>query len=147
MKLHTFSILKTCVSRITLAASAGFIFIFAACQEKPLKSDLNNGPSIEEIQHIYGHYIKGQYSDYIKHVASCKNKPRFYREQIINLYRQHDEQRKLEVGNIDSISVRHIEISPHAKHAKVFLIHHYQKAAPEEIILQMVYDEGAWHIK
>ena len=147
MKFNSNCILKTCVCCIIYVASAGFLFMLGSCTEHSSLSDPNLGPSPDEVKHIYSHYIKGQYSDFIKHIASCENKPRFYREQIINLYRQHDEQRMQEVGPLDSISVRKIEVSPHTQHAKVFIIHHYQKAAPEEIVLQMVFDQNKWKMK
>ncbi len=125
-----------------------FLMFIISCgnNETNNSSDIN-GPTIEEIQHIYKHYTEGHFSEYVSHIASCQGKPRFYREQVINLYKQQLAEQREMYGTIDSITIENITKTPDHQHATVLIRHYYSKSNPEEILLQMIYTEKGWKIK
>lgn len=139
--------LRNALTFFFLGGCIGCFSFFTSCAESSEPTSNQHAPSVDEIKHIYNHYIQGQYSDFVSHIASCDGKPRFYKEQIINVYRTQAQLRKEQYGEIDSISVQRIEVSPHTHHAKAYILHHYTKAPREEVLLQMVYHKNKWMIK
>ena len=136
---------KTYTHFFTIGVSLFFLFSCAKSQNE--QSSMEEGPTNEEIHKIYTHYIKGHYSEYVSHIASCQGKPRFYKEQLINLYKQQlAEQLKMH-GNIDSIKIERVHKSSTNQYAKVYIRHFYDKSSSEEVLLQMVYTEKGWKIK
>ena len=135
-------------AQLKIMLSIGLLlFIISCAKEETVQSSDKDGPTPKEIQNIYSHYIKGHYSEFVSHIASIQGKPRFYREQIINLYKQQAENQIEKFGKIDSIKVERINKSSDHKFASVNIILYYKNRTTEEIILQMVYTENRWKIK
>ena len=83
MKVNSrFYILKKTYTHF-LTIGVSLFFLFSCAKSQTEQSSMEEGPTNEEIHKIYTHYIKGHYSEYVSHIASCQGKPRFYREQII----------------------------------------------------------------
>ena len=138
IKVHARKLTAICMS---------LIFLISSCATNDAENSSETAPTKSEINHIYSHLLKGRYADYVKHIASCKDKPRFYREQMVNIHRIHAQQREAEMGKIDSISINRIETHSDTRHATIYLTHHYSNAPAEEVLLQMVYTENQWMIK
>ena len=129
------------------AICVSLILLISSCATNDTENTSETAPTISEINHIYSHLIKGRYADYVKHIASCKDKPRFYREQMVNIHRVQAQQRETEMGKIYSITINRLEPHSDTRHATVYLTHHYSNAPSEEVLLQMVYTENQWMIK
>ena len=126
----------------------GLLLVISACTKRESVSSSNEtGPTPEEVHHIYTHYIDGHFSEYVSHIASCQGKPRFYREQIINLYKQQWAELTEKYGKVDSIKIERIQKNNNNEYATVYIRQYYNKAVPEEILLQMVYTEKGWKLK
>ncbi len=141
------STFKKVHARMLTAICVSLILLISSCAPNDTENSSETAPTISEINHIYSHLIKGRYADYVKHIASCKDKPRFYREQMVNIHRVQAQQRETEMGKIDSITINRIEPHSDTRHATVYLTHHYSNAPAEEVLLQMVYTENQWMIK
>lgn len=126
----------------------GLLLVISACTKRESVGSSNEtGPTPEEVHHIYNHYIDGHFSEYVSHIASCQGKPRFYREQIINLYKQQWAELTEKYGKVDSIKIERIQKNNNNEYATVYIRQYYNKAVPEEILLQMVYTEKGWKLK
>lgn len=147
MKVNSrFYILKQTYTHF-LTIGVSLFFLFSCTKSQTEQSSMEAGPTHKEIHTIYNHYIKGHYSEYVSHIASCQGKPRFYKEQLINLYKQQlAEQLKMH-GNIDSIKIERVYKSSTNQYANVYIRHFYDKSSSEEVLLQMVYTEKGWKIK
>lgn len=122
------------------------LFVFS-CQEHTHKSDKDLGPNLSEIIHIYNYYKKGDFKEYVKHMASCDSMPDEYVKNIITLHKSQSNIRKETHGEIDSFKVNRIIKSTSNTHAKVLITHYYSNSTKEEILLQMVYKDNQWKIK
>ena len=139
---------KIAYGQLKLMLTIGCFLLAVSCnKQEEYRSSAEDGPTKEEIKHIYSHYIKGHFSEFVSHIASIQGKPRFYKEQIINLYKQQAEQQAETFGKIDSVKVEQIQKAANNKYATVKLSLFYKEASPEEVILQMVYTENGWKIK
>ena len=123
------------------------LVISASTKRESVGSSNETRPTPDEVHHIYNHYIDGHFSEYVSHIASCQGKPRFYREQIINLYKQQWAELTEKYGKVDSIKIERIQKNNNNEYATVYIRQYYNKAAPEEILLQMVYTEKGWKLK
>ena len=142
------NILKQTFTQLLKLLGIGLLLIVCSCTKNESdKSSDETGPTPEEVYHIYTHYIEGHFSEYVSHIASCQGKPRFYREQIINLYKQQWEELTENYGKVDSIKIERIHKSDNNEYAAVYIRQYYSKAESEEILLQMVYTEKGWKIK
>lgn len=124
-----------------------FLLLFSCGFDEPKPSTAEEGPTPYEIEHMYSHFMKGHFSEYVNHVASCKGKPRFYREQIINLYKQQLADQERLYGKIDSIRVEGIVKNKENTHANVYVRNFYHNTNSQSILLQMIYTENGWAIK
>ena len=140
--------LKQTYTQILNLLGIGLFLAVTACA-KPVSVPSSNetGPTPEEVHHIYSHYTEGHFSEYVSHIASCQGKPRFYREQIINLYKQQWAELTAKYGAVDSIKIERIQKNATNEHATVYIRQYYNNAAPEEILLQMIYTEKGWKLK
>lgn len=144
----TIHIMKQTYTNLIAVLGIGLLLLFSSCEkEENRPSSAEDGPSKEEIAHIYSHYTNHQFGEYVNHIASCKGKPRFYREQLINLYKLQFVDQEEQFGVIDSIHIERIIKSDDNKHAQVYIRHFYSKAPSEEVQLQMCYTSDGWKIK
>lgn len=144
----TIHIMKQTYTNLVAVLGIGLLLLFSSCKkEENRPSSAEDGPSKEEIAHIYSHYTNRQFGEYVNHIASCKGKPRFYREQIINLYKQQSIDQEEQFGVIDSIHIERIVKSDDNTYAQVYIRHFYSKAPSEEVLLQMCYTSDGWKIK
>ena len=144
----TIHIMKQTYTNLIAVLGIGLLLLLSSCEKEVNRpSSVEDGPSKEEIAHIYSHYTNRQFGEYVNHIASCKGKPRFYREQIINLYKQQSIDQEEQFGVIDSIHIERIVKSDDNTHAQVYIRHFYSKAPSEEVLLQMCYTSDGWKIK
>ena len=147
MKVNSrFYILKQTYTRF-LTIGVSLFFLFSCAETQTEQSSMESGPTKEEIHTIYTHYIKGHFSEYVSHIASCQGKPRFYKEQLINLYKQQLAEQVKKHGIIDSIKVERIDKNNTNQYANVYIRHFYDKSSSEGVLLQMVYTEKGWKVK
>lgn len=144
----TIHIMKQTYTNLLAVLGIGLLLLFSSCEkEENHPSSVEDGPTKDEIAHIYSHYTNRQFSEYVNHIASCKGKPRFYRELLINLYKQQFVDQEEQFGVIDSIHIERIVKSDDNKHAQVYIRHFYSKVPSEEVLLQMCYTSDGWKIK
>ena len=140
--------LKQTYTQLLRLLGIGLLLITSSCSKREsVNSSDEAGPTPEEVYHIYNHYINGHFSEYVSHIVSCQGKPRFYREQIINLYKQQWAELTNKYGKVDSIKIERIQKGNNNEYATVYIRQYYNKVDAEEILLQMVYTEKGWKIK
>ncbi len=100
-----------------------------------------------EISKIYNNYVNRNFREYTNHIASCQGKPRFYREQMINSYKQQFAEQLNNLGKIDSIKIEKIDLNNDKNHAVVHIKQYYEKSSPEVILLQFIFTSKGWMIK
>ena len=144
----TSNILKQTYTKLTKVFGVGLLVMFASCESPHTTNTLTESNlTPEEVHRIYSHYVSGHFSEYVNHIASCQGKPRFYREQIINLYKQQWITQTEQFGVVDSFHIERISLSENKKHATVFIRHFYEKVTPESLLLQMINTDKGWKIK
>ncbi|MBR4297616.1 MAG: hypothetical protein IKT82_05460 [Bacteroidaceae bacterium] len=144
----TFNIVKQIYTNLIIVVGISLLLLYFSCGDgEPKPSSAEDGPTEYEITHIYSHFINGHFSEYVSHIASSKGKPRFYREQLINLYKQQLAEQERTYGRIDSIRVERIIKNADNSHANVYIRKYYSKSNSEEDIIQMCYTENGWAIK
>ena len=139
--------LKKAYAKLLFTTCMSLIFLETSCTHHTTEAQNEIAPTESEIHHIYSHLLKGSYTDYVDHIASCLDKPRFYREQMVNLHRSQAQERANEMGRIDSITINKIQPHPDTHHATIHITHHYSQAPSEEILLQMIFIDNKWMIK
>lgn len=127
----------------------GIVFFYSSCNsissENEVKDDHLNH---EVIQRIYSYYAQGNFNKYVNHIASCHGKPRYYREQMIDAYKQRFSEQTKVLGCIDSFKVESIKINETGNYATVYIRNYYRNTTPGATILQFVYSkEQGWMIK
>lgn len=145
----TSNILKQTYTKLAKVFGVGLFIVFLSCESthNNTKTFTESNPTSEEVHRIYSHYVRGHFSEFVNHIASCQGKPRFYREQIINLYKQQWITQTEQLGVIDSFHIERITLSENNKYATIFIRHYYEKAPPESVLLQMINTEKGWKIK
>ena len=144
----TSNILKQTYTKLTKVFGVGLLVMVASCESPHTTNTLTESNlTPEEVHRIYSHYVSGHFSEYVNHIASCQGKPRFYREQIINLYKQQWITQTEQFGVVDSFHIERISLSENKKHATVFIRHFYEKVTPESLLLQMINTDKGWKIK
>ena len=139
----TYNIVENMLDRLEALEEGKIEICGVNLVKNPLKAKHNIGYVPDN--HAVFERLTGR--EYVNHIASCQGKPRFYKEQLINLYKQQlAEQLKMH-GNIDSIKIERVYKSSNNQYANVYIRHFYDKSSSEEVLLQMVYTEKGWKIK
>ena len=111
---------------------------------KPAESQ---GPTPEEVERIYNLFLQGRYEDYVAEMASCDSVPGFYRQQMVDLFKQHAFQQKERNGGAIKATVERMDVTPSAQQANVFLRVYYQNQTHEVVMLPMVKIGQRWRLE
>lgn len=120
----------------------GLMVSCASSQEKPFEN-----PSEEEVERIYGLYLAGRYEEYVDEMLSCDSMPTAYRQQMVDLHRQHAHRQNEKHRKALRATVERIEPTTTGRQANVFLRVEYSDRSQEVILLSMVRHNDRWRLK
>lgn len=127
----------------------GIVFFYSSCNSTTLDNDEKDHElSQETIHRIYSYYAQGNFNKYVNHIASCHGKPRYYREQMIDAYKQQFSEQNNTLGSIDSFKVESIKMNHTGNYATVYVRNYYRNSTPGTTMLQFIYSQKqGWIIK
>lgn len=144
----TFYIRKQTYTQYITTLGISLLLFLVSCADRESHPESTSAlPTIEEITHIYSHYIKGDINKFVQHIASCQGKPQSYQKQIVNLYKQQRYKQEQEFGKLDSLHVEQIAHTPDSTYATVHLRTFFSKGTSETILIQMTKTSEGWMIK
>lgn len=95
---------------------------------------------------IYTLYVRGQYNEFVDHMASCKDKPQSYREQMAVLLKmRHQAQERQHEGVEGCRCIRRDERREHFCNAYIEL--RFKDGSSEQILVPFVEVGGKWLVK
>ena len=121
-------------------------FLLAACSPGG-KGEGLQPPTADEVMAYYELYRCGNYSDYVKAMQSCDDKPADFCKQMADALKQHAARIKAEKGG--AVSAEFLRTEMHAEHsaADAYLSVTYGDSTKEEIILPLVFWQDQWRLK
>ena len=145
-RLISIRVYKFCTQ---LLALLGIVFFYNSCSSETSECDIKDDKLNQEvISHIYSYYTDGNLNKYVNHIASCHGKPRYYREQMIDAYKQQFTEQCNTLGSIDSFKVESITINKSGDYATVLIRNYYSNTTPVTTIIQFVNTKKqGWMIK
>lgn len=122
------------------------LLLLTACkgEEQPKAP---TGPASEEVERIYNLFVQGRYEAYVDEMASCDSMPTAYRQQMIDLFKQHAHLQRQRNGGAVKGTVERMDVTPNGLHANVFLRVIYADQSHEEIMLPMVKVDDRWRLE
>ncbi|MBR1889156.1 MAG: hypothetical protein IJ816_00790 [Alloprevotella sp.] len=134
------------LSRLFVIAIFGALVI--SCSSKEEGKDLKY-PSTKEVTALYKLATSEKYEDITKKMASCKDMPAEYVEEIQNALKQHAFAIRENKGGIRDFSINDIEAfsdkGEYATDALISVI--YNDSTEEEVLFRMVFEDGKWFLR
>lgn len=124
-------------------------FSLIACDAPIERKNFTETPplEVEEVERIYGLYLRGFYREYIDEMESCDNQPDYYRQQMVDLHKMHAYQQKEKYGGVKTVQIVRIEPTQNGSQANVFLRIDYNNQTHETLLLSMIYDGERWRLR
>lgn len=105
-------------------------------------------PTNDEIEGYYNRYATGDYAGYVGLMLSLDSMPAAYRQQMIDLHKQHARLHEAEVGHPVAWHVERVEAHDDGRMLNVFLAVTYDKEQRTELVmLPLVYDGQQWRLR
>ena len=102
----------------------------------------------EEVDAMYALYLGGRYDAYVALMLSCDDKPESYRNDMVNLYKQHAADR---AGDDSSRAVgahtQRVEHTDDGRAATAFICVTYADSSHEELMLELQHDGRRWRLR
>lgn len=122
------------------------LLLLTACKGEE-QSKTPAGPAKEEVERIYNLFVQGRYAAYVDEMASCDSMPTAYRQQMIDLFKQHARMQQQRNGGAVKGTVEAMDVTPNGQHANVFLRVLYDDQSHEEIMISMVKVGDRWRLE
>lgn len=99
------------------------------------------------VAEMYGHYIAGEYSEYVGQMASLDHATQEYRQQMADLFKQRHRAQVEENGG--PVACRLVQVKPNAAntYAEVYVEVVFKDRSFEEIVLPMVRVDNVWRLR
>ncbi|MBR1387707.1 MAG: hypothetical protein IJ553_04795 [Alloprevotella sp.] len=122
--------------------------ILLSCSSKNEDADLKR-PSNREVRQLYELATSDNFEKITAKMASCKDMPATYTEEMQNALKMHAQQIKQTKGGIKGFSVNDIEAfrSDDGYAADAHIQVEYNDSTTEEILFRLVYDNGKWILR
>lgn len=102
----------------------------------------------EEVDAMYALYLGGRYDAYVALMLSCDDKPESYRNDMVNLYKQHAAD---SAGDDSSRAVsahtKRVEHTDDGRAATAFICVTYADSSHEELMLELQHDGRRWRLR